>query len=528
MNESPIRQPTYVRNVVFDSGYVGRQRPVLLNYIAASAGYVPPNPASGYTYLELGCSVGATLNGLAASNPQARFVGIDFNEEHIALAIESAKSVGLSNVEYHEAAFTDFQQFDLPQFDYIAIHGTYSWLGPDAEAAVHAILDRHLKQGGIFYVDYMSMPGKASVAPIWYLMRELTADFVGDSAERARVGFEMLRSLDRASAHYFKENPQSKRAFRRWDQEIQADPERIRHLAHNALAEHWSPKFFTEIVQSLAAVGLQFAGNTRLDLNDLELALPSALRDGGGPMADRTHTELIKDYFHNMQTRQDVFVRASSSTPEAAESYFDSAVHFMCLSPPDFRSWEFRDPDDNLLELDEDLFEEIVSAMAEGATCIDQIAEGKAVDRRVRDDIAGALGRMILRPDLEILAAPPSELRTIAYRKVFPANRYNEMAIEEVIEKGGVLRLASSTFGGCIVFPKLMSAVMAVCLGQQQVSMDLGRVVELLRAVPGTFNIQGRSEKFSNVDHQMIAPLWRKVQLQTLPNLIRLEAVNVE
>ena len=47
--------PDYVTDAAFPSDYVPSQQPAMLSYVAARAGYPPPDPARPFRYVELGC-----------------------------------------------------------------------------------------------------------------------------------------------------------------------------------------------------------------------------------------------------------------------------------------------------------------------------------------------------------------------------------------------------------------------------------------------------------------------------------------
>jgi 2-polyprenyl-3-methyl-5-hydroxy-6-metoxy-1,4-benzoquinol methylase len=80
-------------------------------------------------YCDLGCGQGYTANLIAAANPAAQVLGVDFNPSHIANARTLANAAGLSNVDFREASFEDIAARPAtPQFDIMAMHGVFSWI----------------------------------------------------------------------------------------------------------------------------------------------------------------------------------------------------------------------------------------------------------------------------------------------------------------------------------------------------------------------------------------------------------------
>lgn len=81
------------------------------------------NHPKTFRYLDLGCGYGATLLCLAAAYPDAEFIGVDANCEHIQTAQRIATSVGLENITFLAQTFDSDQVWQLPSMDCINSHG---------------------------------------------------------------------------------------------------------------------------------------------------------------------------------------------------------------------------------------------------------------------------------------------------------------------------------------------------------------------------------------------------------------------
>lgn len=520
MNQNNTRDTSYVQDVTFNSGYVVQQRPALLSYVAAAAGFAAPHPTSQYAYLELGCSSGMTLNGLAASNPQAQFYGLDFNEAHIAAAQQAAERAGLDNVHFFQADFRDFADLNLPQFEFITTHGTYSWLDPVTLDAVHAIMDKHLKVGGVVFVDYLALPGKAPIAPMWHLMRKMATSDHPSSAERAKEGFETLRLLAAKNAQFFRRNPDAQQIYKTWDSALQRNPSAANQLAHNALTEHWCPKYSSDLAETLGDLGLTFAGSTSLEMNDSEIALPAALRPAGGLDLSSTQLELIKDFYHFAQLRKDVFIRtADQAQPESV--LLNAKMHLAFPWPHGNPEWLFRDPENRPVETDRKIIDQVCTLVTQGKCCIDDIATHLQSDGYGAEAIAKTVKRMMTVPDLEVFSAPPEPAELSGVTGVRAANTYNEAAFEHLARHGGELWLASERVGGCVTVPALVSVAVAAFIGNQINDVTVSRVVDFIRKVPGSYATgQGTMVSGDRVTEQMIAPAHDLVLQVVLPGLI--------
>jgi len=515
----------YIKDVVFESSYVARQRPAHLSYIAASAGFVPPDPSANYAYLELGCSIGATLNGLAASNPQARFVGIDFNRDHLEIARSDAEASSLDNVEYIEASFEDAVDLDLPGFDYVATNGTYSWLDSSAESAVHAILQRHLRDGGLFYVDYMSLPGKAPISPVWYLMRALTRTNEDGSEARVTRGMELLNVLDGADAGFFTKNPHAREVLNHWERNVAAHPARVRLLAHNALAENWQPYYFTQIAQTMQSLGLEFAGSTVLMQNDIELALPASMRDEFTGSQDTAHMELVKDFFHYTQQRHDVFVKAGAKDTAGALDYLSEKLHLIIVGDWRSASWGFADPEKVQIEVDSVQIEDILAAVAAGASSIAEMKGNQRTSGYTPQQMAPVVSKLLTKPNVELLADKPVKPVADGTGALRTRNDFTANAVEKVTRQGGNMRVACSNLGGCLEYPPLAAAVIAAFISSGTGTLEPGAVAEFVRRTPQEFTIGETRVPARDIDERTVTAIYQQAQRNALPNLIRLGAL---
>jgi len=319
MNET--QETGYVRDVAFRSGVVPGQSPAAMAYAALTAGYLPPDPKAPFAYLDLGCGEGTTLLALAALYPHGAFYGVDFNSGHIAAAQSAAQTLGLDNVHFHEAPFTALFELDLPKrFDFIGCNGIYGWLDPENAAAVDAFVGRRLAEGGLFYVEYLSSPGKIAIAALWRFLQELAplADFGGDARARAEAALGWLERLARRGTFFFQQHPTALAAARHYLTGAKRDAYQIDHFAHNAMAAHFTPRRFTEIHARLAAQGLTFAARADVELNDLELAVPPAQVPTFREVADPVRCELLKDFIRNEHDRRDLWIKGGERNEQAA------------------------------------------------------------------------------------------------------------------------------------------------------------------------------------------------------------------
>src|SRR5204862_5802417 len=105
-----------------------------------------------------------------------------------------------------ERSFEDLPDEVLPEFDFITLHGVYSWISPELRQSIVRFITRRLKPGGIVYVGYNAMPGWTRGLAVQRLLRDLGTQVPGDSDQKIQRGISMLEKLKDAQAHSFTEN----------------------------------------------------------------------------------------------------------------------------------------------------------------------------------------------------------------------------------------------------------------------------------------------------------------------------------
>ncbi|WP_209425461.1 class I SAM-dependent methyltransferase [Pararhodobacter sp. SW119] len=316
----------YVSDVEYVPGYYGEQAPAAMDLACIMSGVEParrPGTNAPFTYCDIGCGLASTISALAAANPVAQFWGIDLMPAHIARAEAFRTAAGIDNLTLVEAdvvALAHAPGADLPRFDYIALHGLFSWVSAEVRSGVIAFIDRFLKPGGLVYLGYNTMPGWTDTMPIQKLLIEYAATRQGPSAERivdaagfaTRMQAAGARGLDSGIGH---------KLF----PDIELPELRTRHyryLAHEFLNAHWQPRYHIDVVRELAAAKLDFVGSTNLLENFDGIGLSEEAREVLGSVAPGPLRETLTDYFLDRRFRRDVFVRGrreiSADTREAA------------------------------------------------------------------------------------------------------------------------------------------------------------------------------------------------------------------
>jgi len=169
-------------------------RPIPLTHpahLAAVAAMFNATPASVATcrVLELGSNDGANLIPLAATLPEATFVGCDLAPRSVEAGNRMIADLGLTNVSL---LLQDLRTLPdaLGSFDYVIAHGVYSWVPAAVRDALFELAARRLAPNGVMYVSYNTYPGCRVRQAAWDILRYHTAD-----APDARARLEGARNI---------------------------------------------------------------------------------------------------------------------------------------------------------------------------------------------------------------------------------------------------------------------------------------------------------------------------------------------
>jgi len=237
--------------IPYTDTFFSELNPHAIRCTALMRGFQVPD-VQAFTYCELGCGTGHSLLIYASANPDAIFTGIDFNEEHIAFARDRAQKLGIKNCIFQYADITTVTS--LPSFDYIVMHGLYTWVHEPVRAAIHRIIEGSLTQNGLALVSYNAYPGWHVFEPLRMMFREYSMHLSDDPFQNAEQGIGFLQWMHEKQSEYMKVVP-SAGAF---IEELSKHD--MRYIIHEYYADHWTPLWFKEMNVKMNDLGLTFAG----------------------------------------------------------------------------------------------------------------------------------------------------------------------------------------------------------------------------------------------------------------------------
>jgi hypothetical protein len=294
----------YVTDVAYTFGYYGELNPLRARLALLNAGVAPPDVG---TACELGFGQGVSINAHAAAS-SVEWHGTDFNPAQAGFARELAGGAALAG-RLHDAAFEAFcQRSDLPDFDFIGLHGIWSWISDANRAVIAGFVQRKLKVGGVLYISYNTQPGWAALAPLRDLLigyNDTLAAPGTASSKRIGASLDFAERLLESGALYGKANPAALAHIK------QLRSQNPNYLAHEYFNRDWTPMPFARMAEWMASLKLTFAGSANyLDHVDI-LHLSADQRALLAEIPDRSFRETARDFLVNQRFRRDYWVRGA-------------------------------------------------------------------------------------------------------------------------------------------------------------------------------------------------------------------------
>jgi methyltransferase type 12 len=140
--------------------------------------------------LELGSSFGGNIITQALYNPESEFIGVDLTAEQVKKGNEVIEKIGLKNVKLLEKNILEINE-DFGKFDYIIVHGVFSWVPEDVKEKIIKICNENLTEEGIAYISYNTYPGWKEPDKVREMMiyaNKYFPDFsLGDKTQRGKA-----------------------------------------------------------------------------------------------------------------------------------------------------------------------------------------------------------------------------------------------------------------------------------------------------------------------------------------------------
>lgn len=315
----------YVADIGYTYGYYPELNPSRIHLAFASTGLVAPQVKAA---CELGFGQGLSVN-LHAAASNTDWWGTDFNPSQAGFAQELASSSG-AHAHLFDQSFAQFcSRDDIPDFDFIGLHGIWSWISDENRRVIVDFLARKLRVGGVLYISYNTLPGWGTFAPMRHLMTE-HAEVIG--AEGRGIVNRINDAID-FSEKLLATNPMFLRANPQIGDRIQKLKEHSRHyLAHEYFNRDWHPMHFATMRDWLEPAKLSYAASAHffdhIEAINLTADQIGFLKD----IPDAMFRESVRDFMVNQQFRRDYWVKGPRRLDAAQQAKIVQAQRVVMVS----------------------------------------------------------------------------------------------------------------------------------------------------------------------------------------------------
>lgn len=293
----------YVTDVNYTFGYYGELNPLRCRLPLLMVGRHAPKIENA---CELGFGQGLSVSIHAAAQPGVNWYGTDFNPSQAAFASEMVRLAGAAAKLYDEA-FAEFcNRQDLPDFDFIGLHGIWTWISDANRGVLVDFIRRKLRPGGVLYISYNTLPGWSASAPIRHLMKR-HAEVMGAPGQgiigQTDAALNFIDQFLALDPLYAKANPGAAERLK------QIKGQDRKYLAHEYMNRDWHPMYFADMEDWLGDAKVGFASSAHTLDNLPELNLTAQQSEFMRNIPDVSLRETIRDYYVNQQFRRDYWVR---------------------------------------------------------------------------------------------------------------------------------------------------------------------------------------------------------------------------
>ena len=294
----------YVADIGYTYGYYGELNPLLIKLAFATSGYVFPEVINA---CELGFGQGMSIN-IHASASGISWSGNDFNPTQAGFAQELSK-LSENKAQLLDESFAHYcKRDDLPEFDYIGLHGIWSWISDENRSIIIDFIARKLKVGGVLYISYNTQPGWAPIIPIRHLMTE-HAQVMGAAgqgiANRINGAIEFTDRLIKTNPFFTRANPVAVEEFEKLKKHDRS------YLAHEYFNQDWVPMPFSKMAQWLLPTKLQYICSANYSDQIEILNLTNEQQSLLAEIADPIFRQTVRDFMIGTRFRKDFWVKGA-------------------------------------------------------------------------------------------------------------------------------------------------------------------------------------------------------------------------
>ncbi len=457
----------YVADIGYTHGCYTELNPKYAEFAFLSKGLVFPKVR---TACELGFGQGlSTLIHSACSD--TAWYGTDFNPSQAAAAADIAAHAGLE-VNISDDSFSEYlSRTDLPKFDFIGLHGVWSWVSAENQKAIVDFVRQKLNLGGVLYVSYNTLPGWSTFEPVRHLMDQYARNMVPKAQginQRVSESVKFIGKLIEADSTFVKANPVIKERVEKLEKA------NVNYLAHEYFNKDWSPTHFAHFAEALQPAKLSYACPAGYKDHIDSLALSEKQREFLAGLKDEHFRQSAIDFLTNKGFRREYWVKGPRVMPmnEQVEC-FKSKTLILMKHPEEIKL--IIESSVGEVGLKEEVYSPIIEIFAkEIRISVRQLAEllkDKKIDDRT---LFQAVTIMLSKGDIGI-SALESEIAEARPR----SQQLNRILVESAKTGSEIRTLASPVFSGGVGINRLEQLMLLAS------SEGAGKKDELVGAVWG-------------------------------------------
>lgn len=452
----------YVTEVGYQWGYFSELNPMRAKIALPCNGIACPEI---HHACELGFGQGMSLN-MHAAGSGVEWHGNDFNPSHARAAGELAGHSGVA-ARITDESFAEFRRReDLPRFDYIGVHGVWSWISDENRREIVDFVKAKLKIGGVLYISYNAQPGWAGFIPLRNLMMEYL-DRISPRgkgmAARIDETLEFAEKMVESKPIYARNYPAVVKRL------SDLKNQNRNYLAHEFFNRDWHPMSFLDMGRWLDEAKLSYACAASLLEQLPNLTTTPEQREFLETIPDQMLRHQAVDFMTNQQFRRDYWVKGVRrlNAAEQMEAFDDLSV--VLVRHADDASLTMKGPIGEV-NLNEEIYKPLLDFLSDNKVrSIGEIIRKLRSDKQTVVNLLQAL--LILMGDNQIAPAnsnPPAKIRKQCER----LNRFIRNRSRDVDE---INFQASPVTGGGIAAGRIAQLFMLALEGKAGTDEELAR-----------------------------------------------------
>jgi len=224
-------------------------------------GLETPDPVA-CRVLELGCAEGSNIVPMAYYFPKSKFVGIDLSAVQIASGQAHIDALELDNITLHVDDLAQMRASDYGQFDYIIVHGVFSWVPPEVQQRILQLGKTLLSQQGMMYISYNTYPG-------WHqhmVLRDAFKLYCEDALEPEQKKQKMRAAIDYLKGFFTTTNNDFSAYYVKRLDDLKSHTSS--YIYHEYLEDYNAPLYLTEFIKRIEADEMQYVSDAYLPIDE--------------------------------------------------------------------------------------------------------------------------------------------------------------------------------------------------------------------------------------------------------------------